>query len=243
MSWQKGQKLYEGKAKILYQVVGDENLVWVDYKNDLTAFNAQKKGSFAGKGELNCQISTLIFKHLRAQGVESHWVETLSPSSMICKKVDIIPLEVVVRNRLAGSTAKKFFFTEGSPLKKPLVEFYYKKDEWNDPFVSDDQALMLGAVSDPKVLEDLKRLALKTNEVLLQVFTQADINLIDFKTEWGWVSGELQLADEISPDCARLWDKKTDEKLDKDRFRLDLGSVRENYERIWQRLKELEKNL
>lgn len=235
---QRGTLLYEGKAKRIYDVVGQPEMVWMEFKDDLTAFNAQKKGSFAGKGQVNLAIAQLIFQQLEKAGVKTHLVSALSASEWLAKKVQIIPLEVVVRNRLAGSTAKKFEIVEGTRLEKPLVEFYYKKDEWNDPFLSDDQALMLKAVPSQKELDELKRRALTVNSCLKQLFAGAGLDLIDFKIEFGFASnGDILLADEISPDSCRLWDVKTEEKFDKDRFRRDLGKVEESYQEVLRRLK------
>lgn len=234
----KGELLYEGKAKRMYSVPGREDVVWVEYKDSLTAFNAQKKSSFGGKGAINAQITSLLYRKLKSFGVATHFIEDISPNEMICSKVTIIPLEVVTRNRLAGSTAKKLGKEEGTPLKTPLVEFYYKDDALGDPFVSDDQALMMGASSSKAELEELKACALKINKVLQEIFLNAGLELIDFKLEFGRDGrGQLMLADEISPDTCRLWDRKTGEKMDKDRFRRDLGRVEESYQEVLERLK------
>ena len=238
MSAKRGALLYEGKAKRIYEVVGQSDQVWMEFKDDLTAFNAQKKGSFSGKGRINLAIAHLIFQQMEKAGVQTHLIEALSPSEWLAKRVEIIPLEVVVRNRLAGSTAKKFEIAEGTRLDKPLVEFYYKKDEWNDPFLSDDQALLLKAVSTQKDLDDLKKKALVVNQTLKALFMGAGLDLIDFKIEFGRTpEGQVLLADEISPDSCRLWDLKTEEKFDKDRFRRDLGRVEESYQEVLSRLK------
>lgn len=237
----KGQLLYEGKAKKIYSIPGKPHEVRVEFKNSLTAFNALKKGEFEGKGHINCEIATLIFKHLKKNGVSSHWIENPSPSEMIVEKVNIIPLEVVVRNTLAGSTAKKLGIEEGKKLRKPLVEFYYKDDALGDPFMSDDQILMM-EISSEQELKILKSKALQINEIMKELFKSIGIELIDFKIEFGKDrQGEILLADEISPDCCRLWDLKTQEKLDKDRFRRDLGQVKESYEEVLKRLKEVVK--
>lgn len=239
MSYKKGEMLYEGKAKKIYEILAEPNLVWVEFKNSLTAFNAQKKGSFEGKGRLNCLIATEIFRYLEKKGIAHHLVESPSDTEMVCQKVKIIPLEVVVRNVMAGSTAKKFGLEEGLEMSKPLVEFYYKKDELGDPFVSDDQALFLKAASSQEELEELKSMALLVNAALKELFSDIGIRLVDFKLEFGRNSkGDLLLADEISPDSCRLWDLKSGEKLDKDRFRRDLGRVEESYTEVWNRLKK-----
>lgn len=233
----KKEMLYEGKAKKIYATDKADEVV-VEYKDSLTAFNAQKKGSFEGKGTLNLKITTLLFQELTRQGVPTHWVKNLGGNDMLVKKVEIIPLEVVVRNILAGSTAKKLGIEEGKVLPKPLVEFYYKDDALGDPFLSDDQALMMGIASEND-LQELKRLALQVNKGLSEIFKKARLKLVDFKIEIGRYQGTLLLADEISPDCCRLWDESTGEKMDKDRFRRDLGKVQESYEEVFKRLSEV----
>jgi len=235
----KSELLYEGKAKRIYSIPGEPNKVRVEYKNSLTAFNALKKGEFEQKGEINREITSLIFQYLKKHGVASHWVSDLGPVEMIVQKVNIIPLEVVVRNILAGSTAKKLGIEEGKKLQKPLVEFYYKDDALADPFLSDDQALMLEVATEQE-LKELKAKALKINELMRDLFHRAGIELVDFKIEFGKdLKNEILLADEISPDCCRLWDLKTQEKLDKDRFRRDLGQIKESYQEVLKRLKEV----
>lgn len=235
----KGKLLYEGKAKKIYEIPGEGDRIWVEYKDDLTAFNAQKKGSFAGKGRINARITSLIYRYLNSRGIKTHLVSEPSENEMICQKLEIIPLEVVTRNRLAGSTAKKFGIEEGSPLPKPLVEFYLKNDALGDPFVSDDQALMLKAAKDQNELNHLKTAALKINSELISFFKEVGLELIDFKLEFGRSSsGEILLGDEISPDTCRLWDVKTQTKMDKDVFRRDLGDVQHTYENVLGRLKE-----
>ncbi|MCB0421565.1 MAG: phosphoribosylaminoimidazolesuccinocarboxamide synthase [Bdellovibrionales bacterium] len=237
MDYQKGEFLYEGKAKRIFRVTNQSELVWLEYKDSLTAFNALKKGSFEGKGSLNCRMTTLIFKYLEKHGVQTHLQASLSDSEMVCRKLTIIPAEVVVRNILAGSTAKKFGIEEGRPLAQPLVEFYYKNDELADPFMSDDQALMMKVVSRQEELDELKSSALKIDQLLTEFFAALDIQLVDFKLEFGRTSdGRLQLGDEITPDSCRLWDMKTGEKMDKDRFRRDLGNVEEYYQEVHRRM-------
>lgn len=230
--------LYEGKAKKIYALAGEENKVRVEYKDSLTAFNALKKGSFQEKGCINRDIASLIFRYLAKNNIPSHWISDEGLDSMIVEKLKIIPLEVVVRNILAGSTAKKLGIEEGKVLAKPLVEFYYKNDELQDPFLSDDQALMLEIVSEQDI-KNIKESALKINAALKDLFHKIQINLVDFKIEFGRnTSGKIVLADEITPDCCRLWDQNTNEKLDKDRFRRDLGNVRESYLDVLSRLKK-----
>ncbi len=234
----KAELLYEGKAKKMYAVVGRPEEVWVEYKDSLTAFNAQKTGSFAGKGMINAKITSLLYGRLKKAGIPTHLIADVSDTEMICEKLTIIPLEVVTRNRLAGSTAKKLGKDEGTSLEKPLVEFYYKDDALGDPFLSDDQALMMKAVPARADLEILKTKALEINRVLRAEFEKAGLELIDFKLEFGRnAKNEIVLADEVSPDTCRLWDFKTGEKFDKDRFRRDLGKVEESYQAVLHRLK------
>lgn len=235
----RGELLYEGKAKQVYAVPGRSREVLVVYKDALTAFNAQKTGAFADKGALNAQITALLYDDLGAHGIATHLKHLLNDREMICEKVTIIPLEVVVRNRLAGSTAKKLGRPEGSPLPAPLVEFYYKDDALGDPFLSDDQALLMNAVPARADLDLLRERARVINEVLSARFARAGLELIDFKLEFGRdAEGTLILADEVSPDTCRLWDLATQEKFDKDRFRRDLGRVDEAYRAVLNRLKE-----
>jgi phosphoribosylaminoimidazole-succinocarboxamide synthase len=237
VSYKKGEFLYEGKAKRIFQVKGENDLLWIEFKDSLTAFNAQKKGSFEEKGVVNKRIALLTFRYLKSRGIPSHVVADLSEREMVCEKLSIIPLEVVVRNWLAGSTAKKFALDEGTALEKPLVEFYYKKDELNDPFVSDDQALMLKTVEKQETLNELKIKALEVNKALSDFFKAIGIRLIDFKIEFGFdKNGKILLGDEITPDSCRLWDLATLEKLDKDRFRRDLGKVAESYLEVLNRI-------
>ncbi len=233
----KAELLYEGKAKKMFAVSGRPQEVWVEFKDSLTAFNAQKTGSFNGKGSINAQITSLLYRRLKEAGIKTHWIQDINKNEMICEKVSIIPLEVVTRNVLAGSTAKKLGKEEGTPLERPLVEFYYKDDALGDPFLSDDQALMMKAVSERADLETLKAKALEINKVLTSEFAKAGLKLIDFKLEFGRTEkNEILLADEISPDTCRLWDMKTNEKFDKDRFRRDLGKVEESYLAVLSRL-------
>jgi phosphoribosylaminoimidazole-succinocarboxamide synthase len=243
MSYQKSELLYEGKGKKVYSVQGKKNILWLEYKDSLTAFNAQKKGSFQNKGAINCEIASLIFRYLKKSKIKSHWVTDVGQQNMVCEKLDMIPLEVVVRNVVAGSFAKKFGLEEGAKLKKPIVEFFYKKDELNDPFVSDDQALYLQAVKSQKELEALKKLALQVNSALLKFFMKIGIQLVDFKLEYGRnAKGVICLGDEITPDSCRLWDTKTGKKLDKDLFRRDLGGVDKGYQEVLLRIKNYWEN-
>lgn len=239
MSWMRGEQIYDGKGKKIFSVVEQKDVVWQEFKNQLTAFNAVKKEELEGKGELNCLITSVLFKYLEKNGVPTHFVEKMSNTAIVTKKLTMIPLEVVVRNVMAGSTAKKLGFAEGLVLEKPLVEFYYKKDELADPFVSDDQALLLKAVDRQEELDELKRLALLVNKQLISFFKECGIRLVDFKLEFGKnKQGQIVLGDEISPDSCRLWDEKTQEKMDKDRFRRDLGQVKEKYQEVWNRIQK-----
>lgn len=241
MPYSRAELLYEGKAKRVYSVKDEPNFVWLEYKNSLTAFNALKKGEFEGKGTLNRNIASNIFRRLKKNDIASHWVSDIGDNEMVCQKLTMVPLEVVVRNKMAGSLAKKFGMEEGTPLREPLLELYYKHDALQDPFISDDQALLLGFIESRAALEVLKNQGMKINQVLKDVFRSIDIELIDFKIEFGRDrSGQFILGDEISPDSCRLWDTKTNEKLDKDRFRRDLGKVEESYQEVWSRLSRKE---
>jgi phosphoribosylaminoimidazole-succinocarboxamide synthase len=227
--------LYEGKAKRIFKT-DDEQTVLIEYKDSATAFNGQKKADITGKGRLNNEITSLLFLKLKDQGIESHFIERLSETEQLVKKVTIIPLEVVVRNIAAGSLSKRLGIEEGKELTKPLVEFYLKNDDLGDPLLTTDHVYELN-VATKEELSILKEKALKINTVLSSFFNELGINLIDFKLEFGKdAEGSILLADEISPDTCRLWDKKTNEKLDKDVFRRDLGSLTEAYETVFKRL-------
>lgn len=230
------EMMYEGKGKKLF-FTEDANLVVSQFKDDLTAFNAEKKGSEQGKGILNCKISSEIFKLLEQNGIKTHYVETLSDDKMLCKKVNIIPIEVVVRNVATGSLSKRLGIKEGSVLPFTLVEFYYKDDALGDPLINDEHALILGCAKSIEVLDKLRENGRAVNEVLRKFFDEKNLILVDFKLEFGIDSqGEILLADEITPDSCRFWDKDTKEKLDKDRFRQDLGNVKMAYEEILKRI-------
>lgn len=239
VKWSKNP-IYEGKAKILFPVEDHENQIYLEFKNSLTAFNAQKKGEFKGKGHVNREIASYIFRYLKQRGIRSHWIADDGETGMVVDRVTIVPLEVVVRNVLAGSTAKKFGIQEGHSLKAPLVELFFKDDALGDPFVSDEQAEML-EVANKKDLEILKAQALQINAALKEFFLELGLSLIDFKVEFGRLAstGEIVLADEITPDCCRLWDSKTNEKMDKDRFRRDLGGVEEAYQEVLNKIKNV----
>ncbi|MEH7012518.1 phosphoribosylaminoimidazolesuccinocarboxamide synthase [Neobacillus niacini] len=227
--------LYEGKAKRIFKTE-DEQTVLIEYKDSATAFNGQKKADITGKGRLNNEITSLLFLKLKEQGIESHFIKRISETEQLVKKVSIIPLEVVVRNVAAGSLSKRLGIEEGKELTKPLVEFYLKNDDLGDPLLTVDHVYELN-VATSEELVILKEKALIINTVLSSFFTELGINLIDFKLEFGKDDeGKILLADEISPDTCRLWDKKTNAKLDKDVFRRDLGSLTEAYETILARL-------
>lgn len=231
------EMIYEGKAKKIFRLPNEPDNVLMEFKDSLTAFNALKKGSFESKGPVNRDIASLIFAHLKKRGIDSHWVRDEGDRSMVARKVEIIPLEVVVRNVLAGSTAKKMGIEEGKVLPRPLVEFYYKNDALQDPFVSDDQVEIFD-IATAADIKELKQKALQVNEAIKELFGSAGLRLVDFKIEFGKDSkGRILLADEITPDCCRLWDAKTGEKMDKDRFRRDLGDVKESYEEVLKRLR------
>jgi phosphoribosylaminoimidazole-succinocarboxamide synthase len=235
----KGEMIYEGKAKRLFTVMDQPDRLLQEFKDSLTAFNALKKGSFENKGKLNRDITSLVFRFLAKRGIESHRVADVGDTEMLTEKLEMLKLEVVIRNVLAGSTAKKFAFEEGTPLEKPLVEFYYKDDALADPFISDEQAVMLKIVKDPSELVEIKAIAFRVNDALKEFFGAVGLELVDFKIEMGkTTSGKTVLADEITPDSCRLWDKQTGERMDKDRFRRDLGKVKESYEEVARRLKE-----
>lgn len=232
---QKGALLYEGKAKQLFATI-DPDIVYVQYKNSATAFNGEKKEEIAGKAELNNQITSILFKRLEEVGIPSHFVEELSPTEQLVRKVDIIPLEVVVRNIAAGSLANRLGFEEGRKLETPIVEFYYKDDALGDPLLTDAHIALLKLVT-VEEKQTLEHLALKVNTQLQQIFDAIGVTLVDFKLEFGRTKdGEILLADEISPDTCRLWDKETNQKLDKDVFRRNLGNLTEGYAIILSRL-------
>jgi phosphoribosylaminoimidazole-succinocarboxamide synthase len=235
-TYSKNELLYEGKAKKIFSTEV-EGILIQEFKDSLTAFNAQKKGSFDGKGNINLKITSCIFKYLTKLGIPTHFIEQLNDQDMVVEKLEMIPLEVVVRNKTAGSIATRLGLVEGLDISTPLVEFYYKKDELNDPLVTEDQiAIVLKAATASQILE-LKKKALEINKHLEKLFSEVGIDLIDFKIEFGVNSkNEIILADEISPDSCRLWDSKTKEKLDKDRFRRDLGKVEESYRLISDRI-------
>ena len=232
-------KLYEGKAKILYATEDPEILLTV-YKDDATAFNAQKKGQIAGKGIVNCQITAALYQWLASVGIPNHYIDSPEPNQMRVKAVTIIPVEVVVRNIAAGSLCHQTGLAEGTILATPLVEYYYKSDELGDPLLTNDRIFLLDLVN-PERLTEIENLARKINQNLQSFFERCDITLVDFKLEFGLDSQQnLLLADEISPDTCRLWDNResdpTAKVMDKDRFRKDLGQVESAYQKVQQRV-------
>ena len=232
----KGKMLYEGKAKRVYEIEGNDDCLLISYKDDATAFNGLKKGQIDGKGVINNRMANFIFKKLEEEkGVETHLVEEISDRETIVKKVEIVPLEIIVRNIAAGSFSKRFGVEEGTVLKNPTLEFCLKDDALGDPMINDSQIMAIGAATKEE-LDAIKDMTMKINDFLIEYFKQADIELVDFKIEMGRYHGRIILADEISPDTCRLWDINTHEKLDKDWFRRDLGGVKEAYDEVMSRL-------
>ncbi len=232
---EKKKFLYEGKAKKIYET-DDANLCIIEYKNSLTAFNALKKDSIEGKGELNNLISSSLFELLTEKGIPTHFVKRVDNIHQIVKKVVIVPIEVVVRNITTGSLCKRLGVEEGKVLPRPLVELYLKDDALGDPLITEDHAVLFGWSTEEQLLK-IKEITLKVNSVLSEYFAGLGIILVDFKLEFGVdAEGRLILADEVSPDTCRFWDKDTKNRLDKDRFRKDLGDVLGAYQEIWRRI-------
>ncbi len=234
---EKKELLYEGKAKKVY-TTDDSELLIVSYKDDATAFNGLKKGTISGKGVINNQMSNLLMQYLEKAGVPTHFVEELNERDTVVKKVSIVPLEVIIRNIAAGSFAKRYGTDEGVVFDAPTIEFSYKNDELGDPLINDYHALALKLATKEEI-ETIKKYAFKVNEELKKFWAECGVTLVDFKLEFGRLSdGTIVLADEISPDTCRLWDSKTGEKLDKDRFRRDMGGVEGAYVEVMKRLRE-----
>jgi phosphoribosylaminoimidazole-succinocarboxamide synthase len=230
--------MYEGKAKKIYQV-DSGNEVILEYKNSLTAGDGAKKGSFEGKGIINANITSIIFEFLKNQGIDTHFVRQISETELLCKKVNIIPLEIVVRNVVAGSFSRRYGFQEGTKLNCPIVELFLKNDELHDPLLSDLVAIELGYIT-AEQLSYIRTIALQINYLLKSFFLKLNLDLIDFKLEFGIDEEQIIiLADEITQDTIRVWDTKTGEKKDKDRFRRDLGNVQETYEKMLSDLKTI----
>ncbi len=232
------EQLYEGKAKKVFKT-SDDALYMVEYKDDATAFNGEKRGTIEGKGVINNKMSAMLFKELEKQGIETHLVEFVDDTHQLVKRVEIVPLEVIARNVIAGSLSKRVGRPEGEVLPQPILEFSYKNDDLGDPMINRFHATALGLATDEEI-DNIIAQALKINELLRAIFDKANLVLVDFKLEFGRTpDGKIILADEISPDTCRLWDKDTHEKLDKDRFRRDLGGVEEAYIEVYNRLKNI----
>lgn len=231
---QKTELLYEGKAKKVYKTEDDRYYI-VSYKDDATAFNGEKKGTIVGKGAVNNRMSNMMCQMLEGHGVPTHFVEELNDRETVVKAVEIVPLEVIIRNVAAGSFSKRFGVEEGRVLNNPTLEFCLKDDALGDPMINEHHILALGLATKEE-LETISEMTFKINEVLKAYFEEVGVKLIDFKIELGRVDGKIILADEISPDTCRFWDKETNEKLDKDRFRRDMGGVEEVYQEMLQRV-------
>ena len=230
---------YEGKSKVVYPGPDNESLV-IRYKDTATAFNGEKKEDLAGKGRLNAEISNFIFGYLAENGIETHLIKIIDETSILVKKAEIVMVEVIVRNVAAGSFSKKYGVPEGTALKNTVCEFSLKSDALGDPMINDSQITAI-ALAAAEELEEMKKQALLINELLCKLFQKAGIRLIDFKLEFGRCGGKIILCDEISPDSCRLWEIGTDKKLDKDRFRRDLGNVLDGYRDVLKRLQELKR--
>jgi phosphoribosylaminoimidazole-succinocarboxamide synthase len=240
------KQIYEGKAKVLFEGPKPGTIIQY-FKDDATAFNNKKKDIISGKGVLNNRISEFIMLKLKDVGIPTHFIKRLNMREQLVRQVEIIPIEVIIRNVAAGSLSKRLGIDEGTQLNKPLVEFCYKEDKLDDPLISEEHILTFGW-ADPIELDEIKSLALRINDILFGIFAGVGIRLIDFKIEFGRIRDEdegyveILLADEISPDSCRLWDSKTDKKLDKDRFRRDMGDVAEAYQEVAKRLGILNEN-
>lgn len=227
--------LYEGKAKRVYETDNPER-VRVEFKNSATAFNGEKKAEIEGKGRINAQVTARLFAWLSEHGLETHFLDQIDENNLLVEKLTMIGLEVVVRNWVAGSLSQRTGLPEGTPMDVPVLEFYYKNDALGDPLLNDDHIRMLGLAS-PDLVARLRQEALRINQVLTPFFADRGIVLVDFKLEFGWTrDGSLKLGDEISPDTCRLWDQATGDRLDKDRFRRDLGGVEDAYQEILRRV-------
>jgi phosphoribosylaminoimidazole-succinocarboxamide synthase len=231
---EKKQKIYEGKAKILYATDSPDYVIQY-FKDDATAFNAAKKGTINSKGIVNNKISAKIFQLLEAEGIPTHFEQTLSEREMLSKKVQIVPLEVIVRNVAAGSLSRLLGIEEGTPLRCPTLEFCYKEDKLNDPMINEYHIRALNLATDEE-LETIKRMTFQINDLMTNFFRSLHITLVDFKLEFGRYKGQIILADEISPDTCRLWEIGTGRRLDKDRFRKDLGEIEEAYQEVLSRV-------
>ncbi len=231
---QKKEQMYEGKAKKVFSTDNDDYCI-VSYKDDATAFNGEKKGTIVGKGVVNNRMSNFMFKLLEAKGVPTDFVEELNDRETVLKKVEIVPLEVIIRNKAAGSFSKRFGVPEGTALKCSTLEFCLKDDDLGDPMINESQIYAIGAATKEEIAK-ISEYAYKVNEVMVEFFKSVNVDLIDFKIEFGRFHGEILLADEISPDTCRFWDMDTQEKLDKDRFRRDMGGVEDAYAEMMKRV-------
>lgn len=231
---EKTTQLYEGKAKKVF-LTTDSDVVLVQYKDDATAFNGLKKGQIAGKGIVNNKCSNFLFKMLETKGIETHFLKEVNDVETFVKKVEIVPLEVIVRNIAAGSLSKRLGIPEGTPMAKTVLEFSYKNDDLGDPMINDYHALAMGLATEDEIAS-IKEMSFKINDILREFLAEINIDLIDFKLEFGRYKGRIILADEISPDTCRFWDSRTKEKLDKDRFRRDMGGVEDAYQEVLARL-------
>lgn len=236
MKVEKKEMLYEGKAKKMF-LTSDPDVIWVEYKDDATAFDGKKKGTIVGKGHLNNEISSIFFTMLKENGVKNHFIEKVSETEQLVKKNTILPLEVIVRNVAAGSLAKRLGLPEGTPLKKTVLEYCYKNDDLGDPMINEYHIAAMEWAT-PEQVEFIAETSFKVNDILREYLLKRNIKIIDFKLEYGTFHGEVMLSDEISPDTCRFWDTETNEKLDKDRFRRDLGNVEDAYKEILKRLSE-----
>ncbi len=237
MTPKKGQLLYEGKAKRVY-ATDNPDLYIQEFKDDATAFNAKKKGSIADKGIVNNKISAVLFKEVEKRGVKTHFVELLSDREMLIKKVEIIPIEMTVRNITAGGISRQLGVEEGIVLKKPVLEYHYKRDDLDDPLMNEDHVGVLGIATTAE-LRQIDDWSLKVNAVLQEFFLARQLTLVDYKLEFGRHKGQILLADEISPDTMRLWEVGTNRKMDKDRFRRDLGDIEGTYQEVLKRVEKV----
>lgn len=229
--------LYEGKSKIIYRGPDDESFI-IRYKDSATAFNGEKKAEISGKGKLNAEISNMIYGYLTENGIKTHLIEVIDDTSVLVRKAEIVMVEVIIRNIAAGSFSKKYGVHEGTTLKNIVVEFSLKSDMLGDPMINESQITAIG-LAEKEELAEMSKQALKINELLCSLFSKAEIRLVDFKLEFGRSNGEIILCDEISPDSCRLWDISTNKKLDKDRFRQDLGDVLGGYREVLRRLRNV----
>ena len=229
-----GTMLYEGKAKKIFATDQPDRVIQY-FKDEATAFNAQKRGTIVDKGVVNNKVSERLFRVLEAAGVSTHFIERLSDREMLTKRVTIVPIEVVVRNMTAGSLVKRLGLKEGEPIEPPVVEFYYKNDALGDPLICEEHVRLM-KLAEPKIVDEIKQQARKINSVLQPFFKERKMILVDFKLEFGLHNGKLILADEISPDTCRFWDAGTKESMDKDRFRKDLGKIEEAYQEVLRRV-------